>query len=280
MKVDLIKLIPIPVILFLFSVSVFVYNQYRYGDFILKDIDLKGGTLITVESNQPINTNQLGDYLSRRFSPVSVSGLSTSSGYGVNVEVGSEVNTTLVIEKIKDFGVQIKGFSVETIGPELGKMFFWQVSELLIVAYILMSIVIYVVYRNFISSFGIVFASLANILTTLALTSLLGIRISFAGFAGLLMLIAYTVDTNIVLTTKVLHTNLEKFYKEYKIALTTGLTLITTVTATMIITQFVSTSHLLVNIAQILSVGFVNDLAYTWILNAALLEIGIRRKVR
>ena len=278
MKVDLTKLMPVPIILFLFSIAVFVYNQYKYGDFILKDIDLKGGTLITIESNQPINTNQLQDYLAKKFSPVSVSGLATSTGFGANVEVGSKVNTSLVIQEIKNFGIQMKSFSVETIGPELGSMFFWQVSELLIAAYILMSIVIYVVYRNFISSFGIVFASLANILTTLALTSLLGIRVSFAGFAGLLMLIAYTVDTNIVLTTKVLHATPEKFYKEYKIALITGLTLIATVTTTMIITQFVSTSHLLVNIAQILSVGFVNDLAYTWILNAGLLEIMVRKR--
>src|SRR3972149_4939134 len=115
-----------------------------------------------------------------------------------------------------------------------------------------MSIVIYFIYRNFVSSFGIVLASFANIVTTLAMTSLLGIRISFAGFAGLLMLIAYTVDTNIVLTTKVLKSTPAEFKKQYKKALITGVTLIATIALTMFIVQLISTSTLLVNIAQVL----------------------------
>jgi len=271
MQLSLKKLLPIPILLFILSLAVFAHNYYKTGELFLLDVDLKGGTLISIATDGAVDTAKLESELSKQFSPLRVSGLSSSSGYGIDIEVSSDTNVTAALKEVES-RISVKSYSVETIGPELGKAFFKQVTELLIAAYVLMAIAIYLAYRNLASSFGIVFASLGNVLTTLALTSLLGIRISFAGFAALLMLIAYTVDTNIVLTSKVLKSRKEEFNAAYKKALITGVTLIATITATMVLTQFISTSRLLVNIAQILSVGFINDLAYTWILNAYLLE--------
>jgi len=273
------KLVLIPVALFVFSLAVLFYNYYNTGEFVLRDIDLKGGTLITIETSQPVNVNELERVLIRDFAPVSVSGLRTASGYGANIEVSDETDVQQMLGVVNET-VSYNSFSVQTIGSELGSLFFQQVIQLLVVAFVLMSIVIYFIYRNFVSSFGIVLASFANIVTTLAMTSLLGIRISFAGFAGLLMLIAYTVDTNIVLTTKVLKSTPAEFKKQYKKALITGVTLIATIALTMFIVQLISTSRLLVNIAQVLVVGFVVDLIFTWMLNSALLEWFVKRRYK
>jgi len=273
------KLVLIHVALFVFSLAVLFYNYYNTGEFVLRDIDLKGGTLITIETSQPVNVNELERVLIRDFAPVSVSGLRTASGYGANIEVSDETDVQQMLGVVNET-VSYNSFSVQTIGSELGSLFFQQVIQLLVVAFVLMSIVIYFIYRNFVSSFGIVLASFANIVTTLAMTSLLGIRISFAGFAGLLMLIAYTVDTNIVLTTKVLKSTPAEFKKQYKKALITGVTLIATIALTMFIVQLISTSRLLVNIAQVLVVGFVVDLIFTWMLNSALLEWFVKRRYK
>ena len=274
------KLLIIPIVLFIFSVAVLLYNKYTTGDFLLKGVDLRGGTLVTIETSQPVNTKHLEDVLTKRYGSVLVSGLRTATGYGATIEVPMETNTTQLLEDVKSLGISTTAFSVESIGPTLSSMLMQQILYVLIAAFVLMSIVIFLVYRRVISSFGTVFASLANILTTLALTSLLGIKLSFAGFAGLLMLIAYTVDTNIVLTTKTLHTTPENFHKQYKKALITGLTLIMTITTTMFITQLISMSKLLVNLAQILVVGFLSDLPYTWIFNAGVLELSVERRFK
>jgi preprotein translocase subunit SecF len=268
----------IPVVLFVASLLILFHNYYSTGDFILRDIDLKGGSLIIVETDKPINTNLLETNLEQKYGSVLVSSLRTTTGYGVSIEVAATANTTDVIDDIKSLGISVSSFSVETIGPTLGTLFFQQIVYVLIVGFLLMSIVIFIIYRSVLPTFGIVFASFSNILTTLAITTLFGIKISFAGFAGLLMLIAYTVDTNIVLTSKVLRTSKEEFKKQYKKALTTGLTLIATITITMALVVFLSTSKLLVNIGEILIVGFLNDIAYTWILNAGILEMYIMRK--
>lgn len=278
MQIQLRHLIFIPIALFALSAGILFWNYSQTGDFIIKDVDLKGGTLITINSPDPIDVKSLESKITERFGSGLVSGLRTSTGYGATVQVESGSRASDVIDVAEELGVEVTDYSEETIGPALGNLFFEQVRNTLIIAFILMSVVIFVIYRNLVSSFGIVFASLANILTTLALTSVLGIDISFAGFAGLLMLIAFTVDTNIVLTSKVMAHGVEGFMARYRKALVTGVTLIATITATMAIVLFFSTSKLLVNIAEVLVIGFLSDLVYTWILNAGLLEIYFNRK--
>jgi preprotein translocase subunit SecF len=274
------QLISLPITLFILSVAILLYNFYTTGEFFLRDIDLKGGTLITIETSKPVDTKLLENRLSKEYGSVLISSLKTSTGYGANIEVSENVNADNVISSIKNLGVDVISFSVESIGSSLGELFFSQLVYVLTVGFVLMSIVIFIIYRNPVSSFAIVFASLSNILATLAFTSLIGIKISFAGLAGLLMLIAYTVDTNIVLTSKVIRSDPEEFPKKYKRAFITGITLIITITITMIVVYFLSTSKLLTNIASILVIGFITDLPFTWIFNANVLEWWIRRKYK
>lgn len=274
------NLIFIPIALFAVSVGLLLWNYSQTGDFILKDIDLKGGTLVTISSPDPIDERLLEAEVSEKFGSSFVNSLRTTSGFGATIQVEKGVRGSEVVEVVKGAGIEVLDFSEQSIGPVLGNIFFEQVRNTLIIAFILMSIVIFVIYRNLVSSFGIVFASLANILTTLAFASLFKINISFAGFAGLLMLIAFTVDTNIVLTSKVMAHGTDGFRARYRRALVTGITLIATITATMFIVLFLSTSKLLVNISEILVIGFLSDLVFTWILNAGLLEIYFNRKFR
>lgn len=280
MELKLRNLIFIPIALFAFSVAILFWNFVSTGDFIIKDVDLKGGTLVTINSPEQVDTKLLERKITEKFGSGLVSGLRTTSSFGATIQVESGTNVSDVIDVAKESGIQVIEFSEETIGPTLGNIFFEQVRNTLIIAFILMGVIIFIIYRNLVSSFGIVFASLANILTTLALTSLFGIELSFAGFAGLLMLIAFTVDTNIVLTSKVVSHGTENFNARYRKALVTGVTLIATITATMFIVLFLSTSKLLVNIAEVLVIGFLSDLVFTWILNAGLLEIYFNRKFR
>jgi len=278
MKITPLKLFFIPLLLFAFSLAVLFHHHAKTGDFIPKDVDLKGGTLISISTTEPVDTDTLERVLSKQVGHALVTGLSTSSGYGADIEVESGVDPELVLKTVESSGVEIKSYTIETIGPELGRMFFKQVMELLFVAYLLMAIAVYLSYRSFYPSFGIVFASIGDVIGAIAFATLAGVKISFAGFAALLMLIAYAVDTNVVLTTEVLRSKKDEFYSKYKKALITGVTITMTITVTMLITQFISTSRLLVNIAQILSLGFINDLIYTWIFNAGILEWRVMKK--
>jgi preprotein translocase subunit SecF len=278
MELKLSNLVLLPVVLFAASVGILFFNYVNTGDFIIKDVDLKGGTLVSFSSNSEIDTKLLEGKIVEGLGAGIVSGLKTASGYGATIQVESGVPVSKVMEIVRDAGIEAYDVSEQTIGPTLGNLFFNQVRNTLIVAFVLMSIIIFIIYRNLASSLGIVIASLGNILTTLAFTSLFGIKLSFAGFAGLLMLIAFTVDTNIVLTSKVVSYGNETFMQRYRKAFITGSTLIATITVTMIVALFLSSSKLLINIAEVLVIGFVSDLVYTWILNAWMLEKHFNKK--
>lgn len=272
------KLMFIPILVFAASVGILLMNYVNTGDFIIKDVDLKGGTLITIESDEKIDTRLVEAKIDETFGSGIVNGLRTGSGYGVSIQVESGTKVSDVVEAAESAGVKVVDVSEQTIGPALGNLFFEQMRNSLIIAFILMSIIIFIIYRNPVSSLGVVLASLGNILATLAFATLIGIELSFASFAGMLMLIAFTVDTNIVLTSKVVAYGSESFMARYRKALVTGATLTATITATMIIVLFLSSSKLLINIAEILVIGFATDLIYTWILNAGMLEIYFNRK--
>lgn len=277
MEFKLTSFIFIPIALFAVSAGVLFWNYHTTGDFILKDVDLKGGTLITINTEAPIDVVGLEHRMDGRFGSAFVSGLKTSTGYGATVQVESGTRAGDVIEVAEDFGIEVVDFSEETVGPALGSLFFEQVRVILIAAFVLMSFVIFLIYRNPIASFGIVFSIIANTITTLAMTSLLGISLSFAGFAAILMMIGFTVDTNIVLTSKMAAGGTESFMQRYKKSMKTGVLITATIASTMALLLFLSTSKLLINIAQVLVIGLLADLLFTWIFNAALLEAHFKR---
>jgi preprotein translocase subunit SecF len=280
MEFDLKKLTFVPLVVLAFSLFILFDNKMTTGDFIIKDVDLKGGTLITIETDSPVDTVSLEHLLSDKYGSVFVKGLRTSTGYGANIEVDASVNSTSVIEDVRLSGINADNFSIESIQPALGRLFFDQMTRLLIIAFGIMSLVIFIIYRNVVSSFGMIFATGANIISAIAIANFLGISMSFAGFAGLLMLIGYTVDTNIVLTTKVLGGGTDNFNSRYKRALKTGLTMSLTITVAMLLVPLFTTSKLLVNIANILVIGFLIDLLYTWLFNAGLLKMWYQRRYK
>ena len=272
------NLIFIPIILLVFSIFILYQNKQAEGSWIKKDIDLKGGVLVTIESSQKIDAKQVESILAQKYGSVIVSSLRTSTGYGATIEADISVQLEDIIDTLKESNIPINSYSAEIIGPALGEAFFNQVRNVLIIGFGLMAIMIFFVYKNPIPSFSMVFAVAGDILAALAITSLFGVEIGFAGFVSLLMFIAYAVDTNIVLTSSVLKIKKEDFKKEYKRSFKTGLTMTSAVVLTMSVVLILSTSKLLTNIASVLLVGFLADIIFTWIFNAGLLQYYIERR--
>ena len=104
-------------------------------------------------------------------------------------------------------------------------------------------------------------------------------KLSTAGVAALLMLLGYSVDTDILLTTRVLkrHGNLsEKIFG----AMGTGSIMTFTALAATGVAYLATPSEVLKQIMLILFLGLVADLWNTWLLNAGLLKMYVERKNR
>ena len=265
------KLIVITLTFLLLSLSYLGYKQITTGYFIEKDIDLKGGNLITVSfSNANYQEiSKLRDYLEKKYDAVAY--LTTSiAGTQLSIET-SEQNIKNIIDDINNTS-RIKEYEISEINPKLSSEVLKEIINGIIFAFIAMAIIIFILFRVPIPSFGVILAAFADIIETLFLMNILEIKLSLITFTALLMLLGYSVDTDILLTTRVLKEK-GKFDEQYNKALKTGLTM--TMTSLVALTSIVvvaGSNSVFGKLACVLILGLLIDIPNTWIQNAIILD--------
>jgi preprotein translocase subunit SecF len=195
----------------------------------------------------------------------------------INVDDQEELDRT--VEAITRF-TQSTDYSVEGIGSSLGESFFKEVGIALVLAFIFMGIVVFITFRTLIPSLAVILAAFVDIIVSLAIVNTLGIKLSTAGVAAFLMLIGYSVDTNILLTTKVIKrrdgTVIERVLKAMK----TGLTMSGTTLGAILVALALTQSDVIRQIMTILIIGLLVDLMSTWLQNVGILRLYLERKHR
>jgi len=274
MKFKIVRLLPIPLALLIISLFG-IYQAYsKTGDIFLRDVDLKGGTSLTLIFNTTTSTEGIESILKERLKSFTLSSSKTLEGYtSINILTEESINVSDMVNFLNSKSLYPLDYSIQFVGPELGNIFFSQITTLLLIAYILLFITNLFIYKNPVVGTTIILSSLTNIVAVFGIMNLLNQKFSFAGFSSLLMLIAFAIDTNVILATKVLSSPKEEFYEQYKKGLITGITINFNLIISMLIVLYLTNSSLLMNIAQIQIIGFLADVVNSWILNAALLEV-------
>jgi preprotein translocase subunit SecF len=145
------------------------------------------------------------------------------------------------------------------------------ISAIIFIAFAAILIRIYI--KNSVPAFAVMLAAFANIIMALAVVDLVGIKLSTAGIVAFLMLIGYSVDTDILLTTRMLkkHEATNKaLFRAFKTGTTMTITSIIAITAALIVVfPFASVLN---QIFTILLIGLGFDLFNTWITNASIIK--------
>ncbi|MBI4214648.1 hypothetical protein HY546_01505 [archaeon] len=174
----------------------------------------------------------------------------------------------------KELNTNEDTFSINAVGPSLGLLFLSQAQNALIVSFVLIVILVFVFFRRPIVSFGVMQAAIFDVIVGLGLMGALQIPMSLATVAPLLMLIGYSVDTDIMLTDRVLKRKTGTVHERLYGAIKTGLTM-TGTTLGAVISLFIFSSlggiEVLSSIALILAAGLAGDIVATWITNAAVI---------
>ncbi len=265
----------IPVILLIISSSYLLKIYYETGSFIQKDISLTGGTYITVygELNEEFESN-----IKKEFDDVSIRRLTdirAGKSNSFTIESSSKPEEIKpAIEKLLGYELNEKNSNIEFTGSALSKNFYKQLTTALIVSFILMSLVVFFLFRSFVPSIAVIFAAFSDIIMTLAIANFLGIKISAAGIAAFLMLIGYSVDTDILLTTRALkrrEINLnQRIYGAFKTGILMTLTALISVLPIFFIVSGIPSSFR--QIFFILAIGLLADIINTWLTNASLIK--------
>ncbi|WP_266078471.1 protein translocase subunit SecF [Haladaptatus caseinilyticus] len=144
----------------------------------------------------------------------------------------------------------------------------------LVAAFVGMSILVFLMFRTFVPSIAVVLSAFSDIVIPLALMNIVGIPLSLGTVAALLMLIGYSVDSDILLNNHVLRRS-GGFYESTYRAMRTGVTMTLTslsAMAVMALVAFFFGIDLLTSIGVVLVMGLATDLMNTYMLNLSLLR--------
>ena len=270
------KILIIPILILIISLSYIGYFYSKNNDIMLKDSSLTGGTTITLIGD--IDSKVLESSLKSQFSDLSlrkITDLRTGKPISTIIETSAKPEEIKpAIEKILGYKLDEQNSSIEFTGPSLSASFYKQLIIALLISFILMSCVVFILFRTFIPSIAVIFSVFADIVMPLALVDFLGIKISAAGIAAFLMLIGYSVDTDILLTTRAIRKKEGKLNTRLYGAFKTGFFMTSTALIAVIPAFFIVSSlpDSFRQIFLILALGLFADIINTWLTNMSIIK--------
>ena len=202
-------------------------------------------------------------------------GTLTIRGLDLNKEDLDSALTYYLNEKV-DVTLTKKNYDIKSVGPTLGTTFREQGFKALILSFILMSIVVFLAFKEPIPCIAVIQAAICDIAISVGGMSLLHIPLESASIGALLMLIGYSVDTDIMLTSRTLKDRSREFNDQVDDAVKTGLTMNGTTLVALSVVYVVSVMFTQIpmwtNISSVLIIGLFADLPATWLTNAGIIK--------
>ena len=263
-------LIIIPVIITLIALGIILSGGLQEG------IDLKGGSIAILQLEQPVTNDQLATKIQN--STGVQANLITVTTTGTNqstVEITGSAADVVAVSSALNGTATIQSFT--SVGPLLSKQSLTQVYYALAFAFIFMSITVFIIFRHFVPSMAVILAAFCDIVIAIGGMSVFGIPLSLASVGALLMLIGYSVDTDILLTTRVLKRREGTINERAKDAMKTGFTMAAAAIGSMIalylVVKFLMPyAQVLDQIAAVLIIGLIADVLATWLMNLGILR--------
>ncbi|MCJ7444995.1 MAG: protein translocase subunit SecF [Methanotrichaceae archaeon] len=268
------QLLLIPAVIIALALIILGVTYSNTGSPVLLGIEFTGGTLVTV----PITVSE--DELRNQFTGYPLIDV-RKIGKRYMMQFG-QMEQSEYVGLSRQINSQYEQAELRYIGPIYSQALQREAIRYLPLSFLLMAIVVLLVFREFIVSGMVVFCALADILIAAASMVVAGVSLSLGTVAALLMLIGYSVDTDILLSMRVLK---RKGSTDEKIigSMSTGL-MMTGTTIAAVLSLFVVSNVLyliipsfyqmaiIADICLVLLFGLAADIFNTWITNAQLLR--------
>jgi preprotein translocase subunit SecF len=234
-------------------------------------LEFTGGAEIRVAVDAP--DGQARERIQQAFDPApeTIRGVPSDNTYILTFQT-EEVGVSALEEQARAAGFEVQ--SSYTVSPSFGSR-----TQLLALggvafAFLGMSALVFLMFRTFVPSVAVVISAFSDIVIPVALMNVLDIELTLGTVAALLMIIGYSVDSDILLNNHILRRSGE-FYESTHRAMRTGVTMTLTSLAAMTVMTIVATLfgiQLLAAIGTVLVFGLSADLMNTYMLNLSLLR--------
>jgi preprotein translocase subunit SecF len=228
-----------------------------------------GGTEIRVDA-QGASTGEVRS----TFSDLETDSVRSVGQGGSYIVATQNTDTDQYEQAAEEAGYEVE--SVQTRSASFGSETQQQAIIGIIVAFVGMSLLVALIFRTFVPSLAIVASAFSDIVIPIALMNIFGIPLTLGSVAALLMIIGYSVDSDILLNNHVLKRH-GSFYESAYRAMGTGVSMTLTSIAAMatmalVASNFIFGIPLLDEIALVLVFGLTADLMNTYLLNMSLLR--------
>jgi len=261
------QLLLIPLAVLGVALLVLVGAYFLTGTPVDLGMEFTGGTEIRLDAQ-----GASGDEVRETFSSLdteSIQGVGTGNSYLLSTQ---ETDTSAFEQAASESGYVVQ--SVESTSASFGSDSQREALIGMVAAFVGMSLLVALAFRSFIPSLAVVASAFSDIVIPVALMNLFGIELGLGAVAALLMIIGYSVDSDILLNNHVLRRH-GSFYESTYRAMRTGISMTLTSIAAMVTMFVVATLFgipLLDSIALILVFGLTADLMNTYLLNVSLLR--------
>lgn len=268
------QVIMVPAAVFLISLLIIGVMFLSSGAPVKLGMEFEGGTMISMDTQVSVDDleNQYSDYPLQDL---------RKTGDRVVMQFGPmDGEQQIALED--DISSRYSNIEIRQVGPVYGESLQRQALMALLVSFIGMAVVVYLIFRTPVPSLVVIASAISDITIAMALMNITGIELSFGTVAALLMIIGYSVDSDILLNNRLLK---RKGNLDEKItrAMHTGVIMTTTTLAAVIMLYLVSTyTYLIVpwvsqvsilsDIAIVLIFGLAADLMNTWMFNTGVLR--------
>ena len=281
----------IPVALVILSIGVLAFGYLTPGSALSLGQDFTGGTTITYQVDQEYDTNTINQIFAEAGYPgsgavtvgenqsllqVTAPPPEISRADAANILANNSIQSFNITES----DILSRNFSQRELGERLLMLATWT----FILAFSIMSLVIFISFRDLIPSLAVIFAASADILFAVAAMSLLDIPLTPGSLSALLMLIGYSVDTDIVLSSRVLKQKKGSIKDRIWSSTKTGVTMsaggIAGFAILYTLSMIIVGPSTLSELASVMVIGLLADMPFTWFGNAIILKKYVEGDIR
>jgi preprotein translocase subunit SecF len=260
------QLAAVPLALLAVSLLVIAGTWAVTGTPVNPGIDFTGGTELQLQSDAPESE------IEAAFEPEPESIQPIAAQENEYILTFQSTDTGEIESQAADAGYEV--ISISSTSATFGAQTQLQAVVGVAIAFVGMSLLVALLFRTFVPSIAIVLSAFSDIVVPIALMNLFDIQLSLGTVAALLMLIGYSVDSDLLLNNHVLRRHGDFYESTYR-ATRTGVTMTLTAIVAMVVMTAVATLFaipLLPAIGIVLVFGLLADLMNTYMLNVSLLR--------
>ena len=264
------QLVVVPLSLLAVALGILVVATLLTGSPVQLGMEFTGGAELQVETSD--SPEEIEARFDQPVAQITQVGSPTSDTYIVEFRAGD-------YEELDDLVAQADAAGYEILSEGERSASFAADSQTqalfgLAIAFAGMAGLVALMFRTFIPSIAVVASAFSDIMIPLALMRLFDIELTLGTVAALLMLIGYSVDSDLLLNNHVLRRHGD-FYTSTFRAMRTGVTMTVTSLSAMIVMTIVAWFlgiPLLPEVGIVLVFGLLADLMNTYLLNVSLLR--------